>query len=175
MRLLELAVLVGVVGAAALVLTRWGDDAGAFAGNPQEFFVAPAADHPEVDEFQRRGRVLVLDADTRSIDPVHHLLPPEIRADRADQVGTVGLVRCEESLAAYYIPYLVRGYNRSCRVQLIALPSRAMLADLGTAVSPPARVRLPFWNRHAPRPNAHLAAQIAALPDRGREPAPPPR
>lgn len=175
MRLLELVVLVGVVGAGALVLTRGSDDAAAFAGDPQEFFVAPAADHPEVAEFQRRGRVLVLDADTHRVDPVHALLPPEVRADRADQVGTVGLVRCEESFSGYYIPYLVRGYNRSCRVQLIALPSRVMLADLGAAVSPPARVRLPFWNRHAPRPNAHLAAQIAALQDRGPEPAAPPR
>ena len=128
-------------------------------GDAALFFLESVNPLPDVEQFHRRGRVLVLDVDNRRVDATHDRLPDNVQARRAEEVGTVGLVSCEENLSGYYIPYLVRGYNHSCRVQLVALPSRQMIANIGTSLSPPDSVRLPFWNRHAPRPNQHLAEQ----------------
>lgn len=116
---------------------------------------------PDVPQFHRSGKVL----------PIQDYLPDAVRARTPNEVRTVGLVHCEETFSGYYIPYLVKGSNHSCQVQLIAWPSLRMIADTGTALSPPTRVRLPLWNRHAPRPNRHLADTIAEMPDLKREEA----
>ncbi|MBM3507021.1 MAG: hypothetical protein FJX64_04720 [Alphaproteobacteria bacterium] len=169
MRLVEVVVAAAVIAGGWYVWSRWDSGGSEFVGDIAPFFVEPAEPLPNVDRFQRRGRVLVLDADNKRIDAIHDRLPDAVRVGTPEDVGTVGLVRCEESFSGYYIPYLVRGYNMSCQVELIALPSLAMIANMGTSISPPSRVRLPLWNRHAPRPEKHLAELIAELPDVGRE------
>jgi hypothetical protein len=169
MRLLEVAVLAAVVAGGAFVWSRWYSGGDEFEGDIAAFFVEPVEPLPNVDRFQRRGRVLVLDMDNRRIDAIHDRLPEAVRARTPEEVGTVGLVRCKEEFDGYYIPYLVKGYATSCQMQLIALPSREMTANMGTTITPPSRVRLPFWNRHAPRPEQHLAERIVELPDVGRE------
>ncbi len=165
----ELAVLVALAGVGYWWWSR-PIAQGEFDGNPERFFVTPVDEFPDVEQFHRRGKVLMLDADNRLVDPMQDYLPDEVRARTPEEVGTVGLVRCQESLSGYYIPFLVKGFNHSCQVQLIALPSLRMIANTGTALSPPTRVRLPFWNRHAQRPTKHLATTIAEMPDLGREP-----
>ena len=169
MRPLEIVVVAAVVAAGVLVWSRWDSGGAEFEGDIAAFFVAPKEDTVSVAPFQRRGRVLVLDADNLRVDGIHDRLPETVRAETPDEVGTVALVKCTESFSGYYIPYLVRGFNTSCQIELVALPSLTFLANMGTSLSPPARVRLPFWNRHAPRPERHLADLIAELPDMGRE------
>ena len=169
MRPLELVVVAAVAATGIWVWSRWDGGGSEFEGDIAAFFVMPKEETVSVAPFQRRGRVLVLDADNRRVDGIHDRLPETVRAGTPDEVGTVALVKCTESFSGYYIPYLVRGYNRSCQMELVALPSRTFLANMGTSLSPPARVRLPFWNRHAPRPEQHLAELIAELPDMGQE------
>ncbi len=161
--------MAAVVAAGVWVWSRWDGGGAEFDGDIAAFFVAPKDETVSVAPFQRRGRVLVLDADNRRLDGIHDRLPEAVRARTPDEVGTVALVKCTESFSGYYIPFLVRGYNTSCQVEVVALPSRTFLANMGTSLSPPARVRIPLWNRHAPRPEQHLAEQIAELPDMGRE------
>ena len=169
MRPLEIVVVAAVVAGGAFVWSRWDRGGSEFEGDIAPFFITSKDDTVSVAPFQRRGRVLVLDADKQRIDRIHDRLPEAVRAASPDEVGTVALVRCTESFSGYYIPFLVRGYNTSCQVEVVALPSRTFLANMGTSISPPARVRIPLWNRHAPRPEQHLAELIAELPDMGRE------
>lgn len=169
MRPLEIVVGLALLAGIALAVSTCDRAGRKFTGDVECFFVKPEEDLPDVDVFHRRGRVLVLDTDNHRLDAIHDLLPATVRAEREADVGSVALVHCEKSISGYYIPLLVKGYNHNCHIRLVALPSRKFIANFGTALSPPSRVRLPFWNRHAPRPEQHPAQTLAKLPDRGAE------
>lgn len=169
MRPLEIVAGLAVLAGVAFAVSTCDRAGSKFSGDLERFFVEPAEDLPDVDAFHRRGRVLVLDTDNHRLDAIHDLLPLTVRAEQEADVGSVALVHCEKSVSGYYIPLVVKGYNHDCHIRLVALPSRAFIANFGTALSPPSRVRLPFWNRHAPRPERHLAEALAQLPDRGAE------
>lgn len=137
-----------------------------FAGDIEPFFLKPATPLPEV-EFQRRGKILALDAVTRRLDPMHDRLPDAIRARRPEEVGTVALVNCVVEKTWQYGYIFASAYAHSCQVHLIDSRSRAFLANFGDANPPPRRVWLPFWPRTASRPTPALVQFTQQLPDRG--------
>lgn len=134
-----------------------------FQGDIQHFFIEPIGDAP-LGRQHRQGKVLALDIDTRSLAPLHDALPLKLRARTPQDVRTVALIHCTFSETVQY-NWWTSGYAQSCDMRLAAYPSGEVLMGFEVTVPPPARIRLPFWNRIAERPTDVLLDKILELPD----------
>lgn len=161
------AALLGALGMTLALAACGRGDSADFIEDFERFFVEPATELPQV-EFQRRGRILALDVDTRRLDPLHDALPTEIRARRPEEVGTVALIGCEIREGGRYGYIFAKGYGQSCRMRLIDAKTQAFLANTGASRSPPQRVYFPFWPRTAARPTDILLDTVKRLPDFGK-------
>jgi hypothetical protein len=158
--------LVGALGCGlALAGCGYGDSSD-FSGDIERFFVEPATALPEVT-FQRRGRILALDVETRRLDPLHDALPSELRARTPEEVGTIALIHCRTEEEGRYGYVFAKAYGQSCSLRLIDAKTRVFLATTGASRSAPLRVYIPFWPRTAARPTDILLDAIKRLPNIG--------
>ncbi len=141
------ALLLLVVGALTLFKTPPNEArVRAFGTQPATYArlaeVAPAPSIPF-----RRGKVVIVDVGARSLDPLTHLVDPDLRADEPSEVGTVVLVKWStltyDNIRTRDGQLLARAAIPSADVTVVDLPSKlAVTRKLFTGDEPNDKLRL---------------------------------
>lgn len=137
-----------------------------------EGYTALESAEPAPTRPYRRGRVVIIDLDTRKIDPIFNLLPPDLRADSPADVGTIVLVRwIPELVDTYYAAHgqpMAGAYVTNAHVFVIdATIGKRVGTKRIRGESPPDRIVRDAGDDtggYGARPNRALLDYIEALP-----------
>ncbi len=102
-----------------------------FAPSLQRYLeVADAPPAPSLP--YRRGRVVIVNSETKSVDPIFNSLAPSVRAETPEQVGTIVFVHwITQHVDNYYArdgQFLASAYITNCQVSVVDVASRLAVA-----------------------------------------------
>ncbi len=148
----------------AFALTACGEDTSDdLAGDIEPYLEVREIPYTYADGIQIRGKLVLVDLDNHSLDPMHDRLSDEIRTRNPGEVSTVGQITCVANETEKY-GFLSTAYDRSCNVTLFDAKTGEVLVDFGRTAAPPCSVYFPFWDRYASRPNRNMLQEIEGLP-----------
>jgi len=117
------------------------------------------------------GRMVVVNRDTRQIDPMFFELPDDVRATGPEDVSIVVVTTYKESKVGSYghIPYVDgNAYACSASYQFVDSSHPGSVASYRITSTPPFDVPsyLSFFDRHAPHPTSQFLYYLGQLPHR---------
>lgn len=129
-----------------------------------EAYLKPPKDQIEyMDQNYRKGKMVVVNADRRKLDPLHFKLPDEARADNPQEAGTAVLIRSKTHKSGSY-GFFADAYYVDWDISAVDLSAGPQCARFGYGMSPPSRVRFPFWNRYGGKPSSSILEDLLKLP-----------
>jgi hypothetical protein len=137
----------------------------AFAPALDSYLAQPKETIDLQDKHYRRGRLVVVDAGRRRLDPLHFKLPDEIRADHPSQAGTAALLRRETHQSRDYA-FFAKGYYVDWELTLLDLATGVQSARMGWGMSPPDRSRIPLLSRYGGKPTRDMLKQLRELKEK---------
>ncbi|MBI5201436.1 MAG: hypothetical protein HY925_07615 [Elusimicrobia bacterium] len=112
----------------------------------------------------RRGKVVVISVEDRDVDPLQVALPPEIRAESPEEVGTLALLSATYNKSGWFGPFSY-GYSGTWDLRLIDWKTKKPLGCILYSAGAPTRgFPIPFYKHKPWKPTSFLAGELRDLP-----------
>jgi hypothetical protein len=134
-----------------------------FESHLSEYLSFSAHQEKSTDSGHISGKVITVDKVNRKFDDLYFSLPHNLRASTPDEVGTIVLIECTESIAGTYEDGK-NGHSTNCAVRIIDKSKKVVFPESEFYGEEPPKTKSIHGDWYGARPLKEIVKFITALP-----------